>query len=1128
MIKLPSLIQVLILVLLLMWSPMGSQLGIHRNVHARPISPTQQPETLFTLLPPDSTNIHFVNQLTLSPTVNYYDYINVFNGGGVAIGDLDLDGKNDIYFTGNQVSNRLYRNLGDTTFEDATDRAKVDGGGGWSTGATLVDIDADGDLDLYVCRAFNDANPQLRRNLLYVNQGDLTFEEKGKSYGIDDPGNSTQATFLDYDRDGDLDLFVGNHPREHIDKEELIRFRKRQDPPLLESDRLYRNNGNGTFSDVTEEAGILNYGFTLGIIASDLNQDGWTDLYIAVDHAEPDIFYVNNQDGTFTDQIHSAFGHISNFGMGVDAADINNDALLDLIVVDMLAKDNFRQKSQMSSMAPRRFWSLVKAGYHYQYMRNSLQLNRGNQLFSEIGQMAGISMTDWSWAALLADFDNDGWKDLFVTNGYRKDTRDNDALIALRERQAAAGDQKQTREELLLDRYEFLMSLSETRLPNYFFVNNKNYTFSDRSALAGLGTKSFSQGCAYGDLDNDGDLDLVVNNQDDPAFVYRNNTAETTRKKSLRVRLLGPSPNLSALGSKVTVEASGKTQYQELTFTRGFQSSVDPILHFGLGDSPAVTSVRVQWPDGKITFIQDPSPSGILTIAYTKEARAPLRQEESAPLFTALPNATDFVHIENDFDDFADQPLLPHQMSRFGPGLATGDVNGDEREDLFVGGAAGQSGVLYLLNEDNQSFSPAPHQAWRMHANLEDLDAEFFDADGDGDLDLYVVSGGNEFPANSPYYQDRLYLNDGASGFTHDADSLPPMPTSGSCVTTGDFDQDGDPDLFVGGRVVPGRYPSPPRSYLLQNTNGVFADVTDVQAKELVSPGLVTSAVFADNDGDGDLDLLVVGEWMSIRFLENDQAVFHDRSMEWGLERTSGWWNAIIACDVDNDGDHDFLVGNLGKNYKYQASTKQPFHVYFDDFDENGTPDIVLGSLTNNQCFPVRGRQCSSEQIPSLKERFPSYREFASATLEEIYGTRLQQALHYEATLFESCLLRNDREKKKFEIVPLPPQAQFSPLNGIVTDDFDQNGTLDILAVGNFFVSEVETGRADAGIGILLSGDGKGNFEAVPDQTHGFMAPLDARNLNLIRTDQGPLIIVANNDGPLQVFRGTKHKKKAR
>jgi len=1070
---------------------------------------------IFTKLDSKETGVDFKNLMPYEDITIFWDYINFFDGGGVAIGDINNDGLPDIYFSGNFVANQLFLNKGDMKFQDITEQAKVLSKKSWSTGLTMADVNGDGWLDIYVCLAMGEEDDPIRENQLYINNGDLTFTESSKAYGVNDPGYSAGASFFDYDLDGDLDLFVGNYPRKLGESPET-RYNKWKNPILEESDRLYKNNGDGTFTDVTIEAGILNRGWTLGLITSDINQDGWPDIYVCVDHDEPDLYYINNGDGTFTNKINESFKHISNLSMGIDLADINNDALLDIMIVDMMAEDNYRQKTQMSGMDPKRFWEGVSNGYHHQYMRNTLQLNNGNGTFSEIGQLAGISQTDWSWAILLADFDNDSDKDIFVTNGYLYDYRDNDFNQLFLQ-------QKHLVQESGMDpNIDFLKrNLTSTKTRNYYFQNNGDLTFDEISARSGIVTSDFSSGAAYADLDNDGDLDLVISNLTEEAIIYRNESNKNG-KNYLKVKFQGYGMNLFGIGAKVTITTGNEQQYQELTLTRGFQSSVEPILHFGLNDYPSIDKIYIQWPDHKVQTIENVKVNQTLTILHKDAINEPdARVKTNDKIFAVIEeraSGINFIHKENEFNDYEKEILLPHKMSQFGPNIAVGDVNGDGLDDFFIGGAHQQSGALYIQDK-NSTFDEIKDQPWTSDLEQEDIGSLFFDSDGDGDLDLYVVSGGNEFDTSSTLLQDRLYINNGEGDFEKADGALPKMTTSGSCVEAFDYDMDGDLDLFVGGRVLPGYYPFPTRSYILNNDGGNFSDVTAAIAPELVYAGLVTSAVWTDVNGDDQTDLIVVGEWMPITVFINSHGKFKNTTSEYGFENTNGWWNKITQADFDGDGDMDYIVGNLGTNYKYQVTATEPLHIYCHDFDNSGTYDIVLGSYNSGVCYPVRGRQCSSQQMPNIKSKFPTYKQFALSNIEGIYGAALDDALHYEAKYFSSAYIENQGNGKLI-LKKLPVKAQFSTVFGIINYDFDGDKNMDALIAGNFYVSEVETGRADASIGLLLSGDGAGNFDPVSVSKSGFIADLDVRDIAMVMGADGrPIILVANNNAPMQIFK---------
>ncbi len=1079
----------------------------------------------FELLDAVQTGITFSNTLDFSKLKITLDYINAYNGGGVGVGDINNDGLPDLYFTGNQTGNRLYLNRGNLQFEDITAEAGVACAQNWSTGVTMADVNNDGWLDIYVCNSYHDEPAALRENKLFINQGNTaegvpTFTESAAAYGVNDPNYSIQAAFLDIDKDGDLDLYVGNHPRFRR-QDQAVHERYFQDPVPEFSDRLYRNDGDGRFTDISKSSGVLNYGWTLGLAVADFNADGLMDIHVAVDHFEPDKLYQNNGDGTFTNVIESQFKHTSLSSMGSDAADFNNDGLIDLYCVDMLSQDNYRQKVQMGAMDPQRFWDFVDKGYHYQYMRNQLQLNTGNHSFVEIGQMAGVHQTDWSWAALFADLNNDGWKDIFVTNGYYRDILDKDKLKVMRYDMYAAQQQNQS---LVPAALKFTNSLSSTKLKNYCFINNKDLTFADVSASAGLDHLGFSNGASYADLDRDGDLDLIVNNIDDAASIYSNQSRERSQNNYLQIQL-AHSQNIQPIGTSVTIHHGAQQQFQQLTYTRGYQSSVEGLLHFGLGAIEQVDKVQVVWPDGRWQEFANVSANQLLTVNYAEAQAVPASdgQAMQTPFFDAsAESGIQFDHEENDFDDYKRQVLLPHKLSQFGPAIGVADVDGDGLKDCYIGGPKDQAGVLFLQRQEG-GFVSKGSPAFLADAGYEDMGMAFFDLEGDGDMDLYVVSGGNAHAANHEFYQDRLYLNDGTGAFTKSTGSIPNINLSGSCVKPFDYDQDGDMDLFVGGRHMPGRYPMPVSSYLLENDNGRLVNINDYKASGLTNIGMVTDALWTDVNEDGQTDLLVVGEWMPLTVFLQEEGQFEDATESLDLSETVGWWNAIASGDYDNDGDIDYVVGNLGLNYKYQASKEAPFHIYAADFDASGSLDIALGYINETTIFPVRGRQCSSEQCPIIGRRFPTYADFGKASIQEVYGDKLNDALHYAATQFASVMMKN-LGRGQFEISPLPNAAQLAPINGIVSEDIDADGHLDLVIGGNLFVSEVETGRADAGTGLFLKGDGQGHFDPIPYTESGLYIDKDVRDIQLLQNtpDSEMLLLVANNDDALQVVQVAK------
>jgi hypothetical protein len=1076
---------------------------------------------VFRKLPSGKTNVTFQNTLTETDTFNYFLYTYMYMGGGVSVADFNNDGLTDIYFTGNMVSNRLYINMGNLKFKDVTEISGTGGDHRWMQGSTICDINEDGRPDIYVSVSGLKGNC---KNLLFVNQGNnpdgipVFIEESGK-YGIDDSGKSTQSTFFDYDNDGDLDLYVANYPITQFKSPPYFYRQMMNNAKIEESGHLYRNNGDGTFTDVTVEAGLLTFGLSLSATVSDLNKDGFKDIYISNDFTSPDFFFFNNGNGTFTDRTKEVVGQTSFYGMGADIADYNNDELPDIIQIDMAPEDNKRAKENMSGMSLEDFEEMVNMGLGHQYRYSTLQLNRGimdNGLsfFSNAAWIAGVTSTDWSWSALFADFDLDGWKDLYITNGIRRDINNIDYFNKMSE--SANFNKGPDKAELLKQ----VKNMPYEPLVNYIYKNNGDLTFSEYNKEWGIKEKSYSNGVAYADLDNDGDLELIVNNIDGEAFIYNNNARENKLGNYLKVAFDGSPKNKMGIGSVVTIWNKGKMQTAELTLSRGYMSSVEPILYFGLASAEFIDSLSVIWSDRKVQLLKNIKSNQKLILKYT-EAKSPVAQtKKNEKLFEEITDRVPykFIHKENQYNDFEYQVLLPHKLSTEGPGITTGDVNNDQREDFFIGNASKSPGRLFVQKKDgNFEIRKGP---WENDSIFEDAGSLFFDADNDGDLDLYVVSGGNEFPKDSKYYQDRLYINDGKGNFTKDEKALPVITSSGSCVKAFDFDKDGDLDLFIGGRQVPRQYPFPAKSYILENksVNGTvkFEDVTARVAPDLLKAGMVTDALCIDIDNDQWMDLIIAGEWMPVTIYRNINGKFEKTI----IEGTSGWWFSIEGADFDKDGDIDLVAGNLGLNFRYKASADKTFDVYAADFDLDGKSDIALSYYQGNEQYPVRSRSCFVAQNPGLALKFPTYKNFAEATISEVYSRKaLKESLHLQAETFASCYFENTGNGK-FVMRKLPNEAQLSSINDMIIDDFDGDGHLDILAAGNLYNVEIVTPRNDGGIGILLKGDGRGHFAPVPYALSGFFAPGDVKSLALVHlNNKNKDILVGNNNDRLQVFK---------
>ncbi len=1055
------------------------------------------------------TNIHFNNEIIEDNAHNILNFTNLYTGSGVGIGDFNQDGLPDVFFGGNQVSSRLYLNKGNLSFEDVTAAAGVNTDR-WVMGVAVVDINADGWPDIYLSISGNAKGTQLE-NQLFINRKNNTFTEEARAYGIADSSQCTHANFFDYDKDGDLDLFVIVNPTDYnLYNVNNIR-KKKVNGESASTDKLYRNNGDNTFTDVSKEAGILIEGYSLSLNVSDLNGDNWPDVYVTNDFMTNDILYVNNQDGTFTNRAAELMKHTSFASMGIDVADINNDGLPEVYVLDMFPEDNYRQKMIMPGGNYDRFQYILKAGYEPQYSRNTLQLNNGDGTFSEIGQMANLHKTDWSWSALLADYDNDGFRDLFVTNGFRRDLGN---LDYINYSNASAFGSPESRKQEQLER---IVKQPGAKLLNYIYKNDNGLTFTKKTEDWGFTDSTYSHGAAFADLDRDGDLDILINNVSQPAFIYENKSNELSTNHAIQFKLIGSGENKEGLGAKLKIKyGNGQKQYAEYTPYRGYESTVGRLLHFGLGEIEQIDELEVQWPDGTYSNYVNLAADTLWTISYDEKKELKKREKEDvvSPIFAmaSMTNGLAYSHEEDLQIDFKTQSLLPHQHSRSGPCLAVGDVNGDGLEDAFVGGAAGKSASFFLQQRDGSFIT----EKFEEDKEREDVDALFFDADQDGDLDLYVVSGGVVAVLQKDIYQDRLYFNDGEGDFVKT--KLPQMNSSGGVVAACDYDQDGDLDLFVGGRVSPGTYPEIPTSYLLNNNKGSF---TKVASSTLEKIGMVSSALWTDFDQDGDEDLMLAGEFMALTFIENNKGELVKRVNQ--IPNSSGWWNTLLAGDFDDDGDIDYLAGNLGLNTNYKASPTEPLCLYAKDFDKNGSLDPVLCQYTNGKEYTVPSRDNLVQQIPPIKVRFNSYDKYATAEFNEVFNsTELKNAQVLKATIFESCYVENKGDGT-FELKPLPLEMQIAPITKFHVEDIDQDGKLDALAVGNSYATEVVIGRYDAFTGALLKGKGNGNFAILRGAQSGFLADKDATDLAVLKRASGEeMYMVGNNSDSLQLFSRKK------
>ncbi len=1077
-----------------------------------------EPASLFTLLPGDRTGITFLNQVDYTEEYNTYTYRNFYNGAGVGLGDFNNDGFIDIYFCGNITDNKLYINKGEFVFEDVTEHAGVACSDVWCTGVSIADVNGDGWQDIYVCKSGDPEAPN-RHNELFINNGDLTFTEQAREYGIADMGLSTHASFFDYDRDGDLDCYLLNNSFQSVTQFDF-KPEERWKRDTLGGNKLYRNDG-GSFSDVSETAGIYGskIGFGLGVSVGDVNRDGWIDLYISNDFFERDYLYINKGDGTFSESLEEQMTEISLGAMGADVGDINNDTYPDIFVTEMTAEGDRRLKTKVLFDSWETYQTKVAGGYHHQFARNVLQLNNRNGSYSEIGRLSGVSATDWSWGALIMDLDNDGWKDIFVANGIYKDLLDRD-FLDLYSDPSVMRTMIRTEESAILS---IIDQIPSERIPNYAFHNNGDLTFTNLAAPWGLATPSFSNGAAYGDLDNDGDLDLVVNNVNMPSFIYRNETPPGENQNFLTVQLRGSGANTGAIGAGVTLFYSGKMLYQEQVPMRGFKSCVDHRLHFGLGPCNLIDSLIVQWPDGSTTLTSDIPVNQFLEMDQQNEMvrERPVGEIESRPLFSPKdsPSSPEYTHVEDEYSDFDRESLLFTMLSNEGPHMAVGDVNGDGWEDLYICGARGTPGTLFV-QLGGKRFRATNEALFGADRISEETDCAFFDADGDSDLDLYVACGGNEFSSSSSALLDRLYLNNGQGVFSKSGQLLPAGKyESTSCVTPADFDGDGDLDLFVGIRLTPFQYGVPVNGYLLENDGkGSFSNVSDSNAPGLKGIGMVTDMTWADVDRDGDPDMAIVGDWMPVKLFINNNGIFSDESLQFGLSGTQGWWNVIVALDLDGDGFPDFALGNHGLNSRFKASAEKPVTMYVNDFDLNGRVEQIICTYEGDRSFPLVMKDELVRQIPVLEKKYPTYDSYKEQTMEDIFSAEvLERSVRLESRIMASCLAINSGSGS-FRLTPLPLEAQFSPVYALVANDFDGDGNCDLLLGGNQTRAKPETGIYNAGFGLFLKGNKDGAMDAVPSEISGIFVKGEIRDLELMSAAGKRVIAVARNNEPLLFF----------
>ncbi len=1085
-------------------------------------------KVLFTLLPPSSTGIDFENQLSETEEFNIIEYLYFNNGAGVAAGDINNDGLTDLYFSSNQLENKLFLNKGNLTFEDITEKAGVAGSGDWSTGVVMADVNGDGLADIHVCNVGGYKGLE-GSNQLFINQGDLTFREEAEAWGLGFEGFSTQAAFFDYDLDGDLDMYLLNHSVHSSRSYGMSDLRLQEDERA--GDRLYRNDSTGEgrrFHEVSAEAGIFRsqIGYGLGVNTSDINSDGLPDIYISNDFHENDYLYINNGDGSFTERLTEMIGHTSRSSMGNDVSDFNNDALPDIMVLDMLPDDPKIRKQSGGEDERELFKMKLNFGYSPQYVFNTLQLNLGGDRFSEIGRLAGVHSTDWSWSALFCDVDNDGWKDLFVTSGIYRRPNDLDYVKYLTggNRYSPMRDNSGVANSTLFEKMPLQPDI------NHLFRNNGNLTFTSMGEAWGFDTPDYSNGSTYADLDNDGDLDLVVNNINGPVSLYRNNAETNPENHYLKIQLQGEDLNRMGVGAKVTLYTKSGLQMAEHFPTRGFMSATSGDLHFGLGEDSLVDSLTVIWPGGASQKLYEISSNQQIQL-HKKDAHDFPMEEEYFQTVThwfhkAHVPGLEFRHVEDDFEDLDRETLIPANLSAEGPALDVADVNGDGLDDLFIGGATDQASRLFLQQADG-SFQLAMIPALVDDRFTEDVDAAFFDADQDGDQDLYIVRAGNEEFTGSPLLADRLLINDGKGGFEKSPQgSIPFLMQNGSCVKPSDFDGDGDQDLFLGTRSNPGAYGLPPEQFLLENDGtGRFSLVDQDRMGTMRKVGMVTDASWADIEGDGDPDLVLVGDWMKVSVFLNEKGHFAEASQQAGLDHSSGWWNSVEAADLDGDGDMDLVCGNFGLNSMLKASPEEPVQMFLNDYDNNGIPDQIITAYDQGVSYPIASLDELIRQISGLEEKYPLYSDFGAQRAIDIFGSeQLGKSFVLKAERFESTVYENDGNGV-FEAKTLPVEAQFSPIRDLKVKDINNDGIQDLILVGNNFGIRPSLGRQDASHGFFLLGSQDLSYTVIMPSESGFFLEGDIRKLHYLSTVEEEIWVAAVNDDTIQLLKRGKEDK---